>query len=100
MWSLQTFDSLESNTKQVLVSSVAQLFMNTATRISNIVCEHDNSNAQGEHLPPVLPYELSSVHMRQLANTVQQHHARLLPVFGQDGIEHVCNAFRFFKRAF
>ena len=82
MRSLQTFDSLESNTKQVLVSSVAQLFVGVAAGISNLVCECDNSNAQGEPIPPVVPHELSSIHMRQLINTVQQHHARLLPVFG------------------
>ena len=100
MWSLQTFDSLESNMKQVLVSSVAELFVDAATGSLNIVCEHNNQNNQGEPLPPVLPHELSSIHMRQLSNTVQQHHARLLPVFGQDGIEQICNEFRFFLRAF
>ena len=74
--------------------------MNAAARILNLVCERNNSNNQGEPLPPVLPHELSSIHMRQLVNTVQQQHARLLPVIGQDGIEQICNEFRFFQRAF
>ena len=69
-WSLQTFDSLESNMKQVLVSSVAQLFVDAAAGITNLVCEHGNSNAQGEPLPPVLSHELPSIHMRQQANTL------------------------------
>ena len=42
----------------------------------------------------------SSIHMRQLVNTVQQHHARLLPVLGQGSNKKNCNKFRFFQQAF
>jgi len=100
MWNLQALDNLESNTKQVLFSAVGRLFVDAAAGISDIVCECDSSNAQGEPLPPVLPHELSSIDMRQLVNTIQQHRACLLPVFSQNGIEKICDDFRLFQRAF
>lgn len=100
MWNLQALDNLEGNTKQVLFSSVGRLFVDAAAGISDIVCERDSSNAQGDPLPPVLPKELSSIDMRQLVNLVQQHHARLVAVFSPSGIEQICDDFRLFQRAF
>ena len=100
MWSLQTLDNLESNVKRLLVSAVCQLFVNAAAGISDIVCERDSANAQDEPLPPVVPHDLSSIDMRQLVNTVQQHRARLLSVFDEHGIEDICHDFRSFQRAF
>lgn len=100
MWNLQALDNLDSNTKKLMFSSVGRLFVDAAARISDIVCERDSCNAPSDPLPPVLPEELSSIDMRQLVNTVQQHRARLLPVFSQNGIEQICDDFRLFQRAF
>ena len=50
MWNIQALDNLESNAKKILLSAVGRLFVDAATRISDIVCERDSSNGQGETL--------------------------------------------------
>jgi hypothetical protein len=76
-WVLNAIDELESDDLQVVVVSVAKLFVESASRISEIVAERNSSNEGGNELPPVLPHQLVRLDMRRFVSYVNEHRKRL-----------------------
>eukprot|EP00171_Calliarthron_tuberculosum_P016065 IDg16065t1 len=79
IWVVDAIDELEAEDLQHVVASVARLFVEAASRITQIVAVRDASNlASTNELPPVLPHQIIALDMRVIVNCVNRHRERLL----------------------
>jgi hypothetical protein len=76
-WVMNVIIELEFDDRQVVVVSVAQLFVESASRTSEIVVERNSSNEGGNELPPVLPHQLVKLDMRRFVIYVNEYREHL-----------------------
>ena len=80
---------MDESARNVLLNRCAEVFMNLASGISEIVAGRDSINDSGEDIAPVLPLELMCSNVRRLVRSLETHDARLKCCFSQDQIEQI-----------
>lgn len=73
MWVLAAVKELEEADMQHVFVSVSKLFVETASRISEIVLKCDASNEATTELQPVLPHQLVHLNMRRFVSCVNRN---------------------------
>jgi hypothetical protein len=100
LWMMKQTNNLHADDLYSVIGTVGKLFVGAADGISRINGERDETNKATDELPPVLPLELCRIDMRQFVKLQQSQRDRLLPFFGDDGIESISKDFAEFLRAF
>lgn len=94
VWILKTMDAIEGTEPfRSLITGVSRLFVEGIFGIS-MACE-----SRGAILPPVLPYEVSKINMRQLVFVMETHHEGPTTPSSEDMFGKIGEDFRQFQLA-
>lgn len=80
LYVINSLDLLEGDEVRALAKAVADIFVQSASGISSIVCERDSQNQPTQDtdaLPPVLPHQLVKLDMRAFSRIFTDHLPRL-----------------------
>ena len=100
MWVIQAMDEIGSDDLQRLISSVALMFVESTSLISDIISERGAANQGGDDLPPVFPHQLINIDMCSLSCVINTHHSRLKRRFSSTDINHIADNLVQFKCAY